>query len=158
MTKLQPVWDQEKRELRLGDVVVKLFRWPAANQECLLQAFEEQGWPSRIDDPLPRSAVNPKARLHDTIKCLNKNQQNKLIKFRGDGTGEGVLFELRLPEQEVDVADLPGNVAIQEPPQNSESSVEPLTNSGPSIEPPSIEPPRFRVRPADPKPEPPTAH
>ena len=58
-------------------------------------AFEEEGWPAKIDDPLaPQSQQDPKRRLHDTIKCLNRNQKNELLHFRGDGTGEGILWEL----------------------------------------------------------------
>ena len=79
----------------MGEVVVKRFRWPAENQEQVLDAFQEEGWPSRIDDPLRRDAkVCPKRRLHDTLKCLNRKQINEVIKFRGDGTGLGVLLEI----------------------------------------------------------------
>ena len=94
---LSPVWDRTKRELRIGDRVVKQFKWPAENQERVLDAFQSKGWPSRIDDPLlPRPDICPKRRLHDTLKCLNRKQANELIKFRGDGTGLGVLLELNL--------------------------------------------------------------
>ena len=93
-----PCWDRERRELRIGNVVVKRFRWPADNQEQVLSAFEEEGWPSRIDDPLiPNPGVCPKRRLHDTLKCLNRKQLNEAIKFRGDGTGQGVLLEINWP-------------------------------------------------------------
>ena len=89
-----PVWDRESRELRLGDTVVKRFKWPAENQEQVLNAFEDNGWPARIADPLPiRADICPKRRLHDTLKCLNRKQVNGLIKFRGDGTGRGVILE-----------------------------------------------------------------
>jgi hypothetical protein len=33
--------------------VVKEFKLPAPNQETILTAFQEEGWPPRIDDPLP---------------------------------------------------------------------------------------------------------
>ena len=92
---LKPRWDTVRHELRLGNVLVKKFKWRAANQEAILNAFEEDGWPAHIDDPLTQSAqVNPKRRLSDAIKCLNRKQQNPLIRFCGDGTGEGVLWEL----------------------------------------------------------------
>jgi hypothetical protein len=56
-------------------------------------AFEEDGWPPRIDDPLPQKLnQDPKSRLHDTIKCLNRNHRKRLIRFSGDGTGEGVVW------------------------------------------------------------------
>ena len=32
--------------------------------------------------------------LNDTIKCLNRKQKNALLHFRGDGTGEGVIWEV----------------------------------------------------------------
>ena len=91
----KPHWDPERKELRVGDVVVKHFKWMAVNQEAILAVFEEEGWPARIDDPLPPQLnQEPKRRLSDTIKCLNRKQKNKRIHFRGDGTGEGVTWEL----------------------------------------------------------------
>lgn len=92
---LVPSWDRERHELRLGGHMVKQFKWIAANQEMILSAFEEEGWPIRIDDPLPpRPEQDSKRRLHDTIKCLNRNQRQRLIHFGGDGTGEGVVWSL----------------------------------------------------------------
>lgn len=92
-----PIWDMQRRELRLGSIVVKRFKWPASNQEQVLKAFQEEGWPAQIDDPLPPDPkICPKRRLHDTIKCLNRRQVNSAIKFRGDGTGQGVLLEIRI--------------------------------------------------------------
>jgi hypothetical protein len=88
-----PKWDRDRQELRLGDVVVKQFKVPAVNQERILAAFEEEGWPVRIDDPLPPATdQDPKARLHDTIVSLNRNQKHPLIRFYGDGTGQGVRW------------------------------------------------------------------
>ena len=90
-----PVWNSDRRELRLENILIKRFRWPAANQEMILATFHEDGWPGRIDDPLPPSGeLDPKRRLHDTIKSLNRNHTCELIRFRGDGTGQGVIWEL----------------------------------------------------------------
>jgi hypothetical protein len=92
---LTPVWDRLRQELRLGRVVVKRFKLPAVNQETVLAAFEEDGWPVHIDDPLPpRPDLDPKRRLHDTINSLNRNQKRPLIRFLGDGSGQGVRWEL----------------------------------------------------------------
>ncbi len=92
---MRPTWDDQRHELRLGDVLVKRFKWRAINQEAILAAFHEEGWPPRIDDPLPPvPETDPKRRLSDTIKCLNRKQQNSLLRFSGDGTGEGVLWNL----------------------------------------------------------------
>ena len=90
-----PHWDAEARELRISGHLVKRFKCKAANQETLLAAFEEEGWRRRIDDPLPPVPEQLSTRrLSDTIKRLNGHQKNALTRFRGDGTGEGVTWEL----------------------------------------------------------------
>jgi hypothetical protein len=74
--------------------LVKRFWHDAANQCLILLAFEEQAWPPRIDDPLPRaSGVNPKARLRETVKSLRRGQKPLLLRFHTDGTGRGVRWE-----------------------------------------------------------------
>jgi hypothetical protein len=89
-----PHWNADIRELRLDGKVVKRFKWHAVNQEIVLNVFQEEGWPFRIDDPLPpHPEQDPKRRLSDTIKCLNRKQTNELVHFHGDGTGEGVTWE-----------------------------------------------------------------
>ena len=89
-----PCWDCDRQELRLGLQVVKEFKLHSPNQTIILTAFQEENWPPRIDDPLPPSEIDPKQRLHDTIKSLNRNQKTHLIRFRGDGTGQGVRWQL----------------------------------------------------------------
>ena len=90
-----PRWDRDRRELRLGDHLVKVFKQPSPNQEIILMAFEEEKWPPRIDDPLPpHPDLVPKQRLRDAIKSLNRNQKARLIRFMGDGTAEGIRWEL----------------------------------------------------------------
>lgn len=96
-----PSWKSDRSELWFGEVVVKRFRWAAVNQETILATFEEDGWPARIDDPLPyATAQDPKRRLGDTIKCLNRNQCAPIMRFRGDGTGEGVRWDLQAMQSE----------------------------------------------------------
>ncbi len=90
-----PIWNNHRHELVFSGELIKQFRWPAYNQEKVLCAFEEEGWPERIDDPLPLvPGQDPKRRLGDTIKCLNRNQRRRVIRFRGDGTGEGVIWDI----------------------------------------------------------------
>jgi hypothetical protein len=90
----QPRWDNRLRRLLYDGHLVKHFREPAQNQETVLAAFEEEGWPPRIDDPLPQSAgIDPKRRLKDTIKRLNRNQIRALLRFRSDGRGTGISWE-----------------------------------------------------------------
>ena len=53
------------------------------------------GYAAEGDDPLPMHPdMLPKRRLHDTIKSLNRNQKTAQIRFMGDGTGEGIRWEL----------------------------------------------------------------
>ncbi len=95
LTEEKPHWDRERKELCFAGLIIKQFRWSAVNQETILMTFEEDGWPPRIDDPLPQNPnQDPKQRLHDTIKCLNRNHKKRVIRFRGDGTGEGIRWLL----------------------------------------------------------------
>ncbi len=92
---LVPKWDPDRLELRVGKSIIKKFQVPAANQELILATFEEEGWPVRVDDPLPpHPDQDSKRRLHTTINALNRNQRDRLIRFRGDGHGEGIRWEL----------------------------------------------------------------
>ena len=89
-----PQWDCDRREIRYKGQLVKQYKLPSPNQEMILMAFEEEGWPARIDDPLSAKGEQPpKRRLHDTIRSLNRHQKEFLIRFKGDGTGEGILWE-----------------------------------------------------------------
>ena len=91
----KPHWDKTQRELWLGSHLVKRFKQPAPDQEAILDAFEEEGWPIHIDDPLPQQPNKvPERHLHDTINNLNRNQKSRLIKFHGDGWGQGVRWSV----------------------------------------------------------------
>jgi hypothetical protein len=93
----KPTWDRDRRELRYRGELVKAFRVPAPNQELILEAFEEEGWPEFIDDPLPPAAdQDPHRRLQATIKSLNRRQAITLIRFRGNG-GERVFWQALKP-------------------------------------------------------------
>jgi len=95
-----PRWNAGARILRFKGTVVKRFTKPANNQEHVLMAFEEEGWPEHIDDPIPpHGDIDPKRCLHGTIARLNQHQERRLIRFSGDGRGEGVRWE---PIDEVD--------------------------------------------------------
>jgi hypothetical protein len=93
---LRPSWNDARRELTLDGRLVKQFRVPARNQATILAAFEEEGWPDHIDDPLPMSGdINPPTRLHDAINRLNGCQVHRLLHFSGNGAGTGVCWKLR---------------------------------------------------------------
>ncbi len=88
-----PRWHGSDGTLYWGSRIVKRFTRPSPNQEIILATFEEEAWPERIDDPLPQAiGIDPKRRLHDSIKWLNRNQANRLLRFSGDGSGEGVRW------------------------------------------------------------------
>jgi hypothetical protein len=90
---LRPHWNSDLRVVTYNNQIVKQFKLPSPNQTAILAAFEEEGWPTRIDDPLPpRSDLDPKQRLHDAIRSINRNQRHRLLCFRGDGTGRGIIW------------------------------------------------------------------
>lgn len=93
---LTPRYDRRARLLSWGRHALKRYAQPSENQERVLLAAEEHGWPPWLDDPLPtRHDLCPKARLHDAVKNLNRRQRPRLIRFKGDGTGGRVGWELR---------------------------------------------------------------
>jgi hypothetical protein len=90
---LAPRWDDQACQLWWGKDLIKTFRRPAINQELVLAALEEEGWPPRIDDPLPPTKhIDPKVRLHDTIKALNRHHAHRIIRFVGDGRARGIQW------------------------------------------------------------------
>jgi hypothetical protein len=90
-----PRWDDALRELRLGSSLVKQFKQPAPSQELILAAFQEEGWPASITDPLPpKSEQDQKRRLHSTINNLNRGQRGPWICFRGCGTGQAISWKV----------------------------------------------------------------
>lgn len=91
----RPSWDADLRVLKVGSIPVKELKKEATNQATVLTAFQELGWPRQLWDPLsPKSGLNPKTRLKNTIKDLNRNQTPHLVVFYGDGTGTGVRWKL----------------------------------------------------------------
>lgn len=90
-----PEWNSELRQLKLEGIIVKQFHRKARNQTIVLAVFQEDEWPRRISDPLPPNGTDPKRRLNDTIRGLNTNHltPKPTIRFRGDGSGTGVIWE-----------------------------------------------------------------
>jgi hypothetical protein len=87
----RPRWDAAARTLYLGDQVCKTYRQKPGHQETILQTFQEDDWPSRIDDPLSGSGdENPEQRLRNAVRNLNLGQP--LIRFACDGR-KGILWE-----------------------------------------------------------------
>jgi hypothetical protein len=94
-----PSWDAKLHELRLGRELIKRFSRPARAQEAILSAFQEEGWPSAIDDPLPAQYnQDPKRRLHYTVRNLNRSQHPLRIRFFINGNGETIHWKI-VPER-----------------------------------------------------------
>jgi hypothetical protein len=90
----RPCWDGERRVLWWRGRVVKELRREAPGQEPVLAAFEARGWPERVDDPLEDEVgVDPKQRLRDTVKNLNRGLPRATIRFHTDGTGRRLVWE-----------------------------------------------------------------
>ncbi|MGE4002324.1 MAG: hypothetical protein AB7I48_19115, partial [Planctomycetaceae bacterium] len=80
--RVRPVWDSIRHELLLDGRIVKRFKQHSPNQEAVLTAFQEEGWPGGVLDPLtPIPKQDPKQRLRDTIKNLNRHQIDGEIHF-----------------------------------------------------------------------------
>ena len=94
LSEWRPCWNRHDRELYFGDQLVKKFSVPAKNQELVLTAFEEEGWPQHIDSPLPptKSGEVAAVRLRDTIKRLNQGHQAKYVTFHGNGSGSQIVW------------------------------------------------------------------
>jgi hypothetical protein len=90
----KPRWDKDRGTLSYKGQLVKEFNSPAEHQRCVLSAFEEEGWPLKIDDPIcPEGDVPPKERLSNTVGSLNKYHRTpNLIYFKADGTGTGICW------------------------------------------------------------------
>ena len=88
-----PEWNSGIGVLSLGGLLVKKYRQPAKNQRMILDAFQEEGWPQRVNDPLHGvHAADPKQRLNETVRALNENRKSDALHFEADGTGEGVIW------------------------------------------------------------------
>jgi hypothetical protein len=97
----KPKWNKERGELRWQRQLARKVVLRATNIVAVLDAFEAQGWPFKIKDPLapppdPHVAMKHQRmsnsmRLHETIKTLNDGL--RLIRFHADGTGEGISWE-----------------------------------------------------------------
>jgi len=96
---LRPSWNRTRRQLWLGDLLLKEFRRPARSQQEVLDVLQERGW-SNEGISFPRLADEPeelartKARLHATLRNLNNGLPRGSIWFHGDGTGLGIRWEL----------------------------------------------------------------
>lgn len=83
-----PQWDLKTRALSLDGRILRKYAVHAKNVCPVLSAFEEEGWPPQVFDPLP--GRNNAARLHRTIASLNNGLT--AIRFNADGQGTGYTW------------------------------------------------------------------
>jgi hypothetical protein len=86
-TTVLPFWDAERRQLWLGDRLIKEFHQAASNQVAVLAEFQRRGWNvRRVANPLAADADETlKARLRhlqDTVKSLNRGLPHGTVHFR----------------------------------------------------------------------------
>ncbi|HEY7157590.1 MAG TPA: hypothetical protein VH575_26780 [Gemmataceae bacterium] len=92
----RPCYDERLRELRIGEVVVKCFTQKSDGQEIILMAFQEEGWPQVLDDPLTgKEEQDPQQRLRRAVDNLNRRQRVPLLHFGVRGQGTAVIWEFR---------------------------------------------------------------
>ncbi len=86
-----PRWNPDTLELSLAGCVLKHIRSRnvASNVVRVLDEFEENHWPSRIDDPTPNGP--DQTRLHATIRSLNSGLPQ--LRFSADGSGMGIFWK-----------------------------------------------------------------
>lgn len=85
----KPHWDRRAGELRFRDVVVRRVPKIALSRNIvpILDAFEEDGWPPEIDDPLTSGGSDDRRRR--AVETLNRQMLKPWMWFEcnGDGTG-----------------------------------------------------------------------
>jgi hypothetical protein len=88
---IAPRWLKATGELWFGDAVIRWIRRPqqAKNIVRILDSFELDGWPPRIDDPITGGGDSSARRR--AIESLNKGL--KAIRFSCAGDGEAFCWE-----------------------------------------------------------------
>lgn len=87
----KPVWDTQTGILMIDGQEAKRIRnrKQAKNHLSILDAFQEEGWPARIDTPFSHDTPQ---KFHQTILSLNKGLRG--MRFHADGSGgEGITWE-----------------------------------------------------------------
>ena len=89
-----PFYDVDQRILWYAGRLVKRLRQQADVQEIVLRAFQRQGWPRALKNPLPKGSMIPMdARLHAVVRGLMNAQKEARIRFFRNGTGCMICWE-----------------------------------------------------------------
>ena len=86
----RPAWINSRGELRFRDQTVAHLAYEESYQRTVVDAFDQRGWPKRLQDPLPRAdddGVNVKERLRNTVKNLNRQLKGSGLRFYVTGAG-----------------------------------------------------------------------
>lgn len=89
-----PLWNAKERELRFRGKALKQWHRSAPRSECLLAAFEAEGWPESIPNPLP-PPVNGRRKTQLNSALRNLNRDLPLIHFCSEQYGTRVSWRLR---------------------------------------------------------------
>ncbi len=85
----KPMWNG--RTLSFRGKVAREVKGQATNVRRVLDEFQQAGWPTLLEDPLPGGKDG--TRLSDTIKSLNQGLQGLI--FRGGGNAESYVWEAK---------------------------------------------------------------
>ena len=91
-TAATPHWNNDTKKLSYLNQTVREVVRPkqAYNIVTILNAFQDAGWPHRIDDPFGRKPSDDTRRRD--ISNLNKGLRNGRLKFACDGNGTGFVW------------------------------------------------------------------
>lgn len=98
---LPPRYYRPSRQLWYDGALLTKIQRPDSNQAKILLAFDEEGWPERVYDPLPpKGEIDPRKRLQDTLYALNRSIERKakpgarcLVKFHVEEDGTAIRWE-----------------------------------------------------------------
>jgi hypothetical protein len=83
----RPLWKASDGELWWWRAeLVKRYRHDAADQRCVLDAFQATSWTSCGENPLPNQHGVNRTRLRNTIKDLNRGQDPQRVRFHCNGS------------------------------------------------------------------------
>lgn len=88
-------WDRTSRELWVNGKLAKRFYRTARAQWAVLDEFQARNWQPRAEIEIRGNGHRDAAqRLREVVAHLNNGLDHSLIKFRTDGSGEGVAYDL----------------------------------------------------------------
>jgi len=74
---LHPEWDNRRLQLTLDGHLIAQLQKPNSNVARILTAFQEEGWPCQIDDPLPGGENTE--RLEEAVRYLRRAVHSTIL-------------------------------------------------------------------------------